>query len=260
MEYGNAAECSLALAQEVRRGRRLAISSAEFGRRRAHAGHAARRNRGILATGERLKSVEIRVASAVLEHAHHLFDRYGAAADPYMTVGAAAAVDRARQRQSIDVVWTGPDAGSGTGRLTAAVVVGLIGEATKEILLVSYAAHSEPAVEQALTDAVARGVEVTLVLERAADNPTYTFTGPVFAGLHARRLHWPSSQRPTGASLHAKVIVVDRETALVGSANLTSWAMERNLECGILISGGDQPRAIHRHIDLLIQTGVPSPA
>jgi len=150
----------------------------------------------------------------------------------------------------------GPDAGPGTGRLTAAVVVGLIGEATKEIQLVGCAAHSEPTVEQALTDAVSRGVEVTLVLERAVDNPAYTFSGPVFPGLQARRLHWPASHRPSGASLHAKVIVVDRKTALVGSANLTSWAMERNLECGLLIRGGDQPRSIHRHIEGLVEAGV----
>jgi hypothetical protein len=45
-----------------------------------------RRYRGILAPGERLKSVEIRVASALLEHAQYLFDRYGAVADPYMTL------------------------------------------------------------------------------------------------------------------------------------------------------------------------------
>jgi hypothetical protein len=45
-----------------------------------------RRYRGILAPGERLKSVEIRVAAALLEHAQFLFDRYGAAADPYMTL------------------------------------------------------------------------------------------------------------------------------------------------------------------------------
>ena len=45
-----------------------------------------RRYRGILAPGERLKSVEIRVASALMEHAQFLFDRYGAAADPYMTL------------------------------------------------------------------------------------------------------------------------------------------------------------------------------
>jgi hypothetical protein len=45
-----------------------------------------RRYRGILAPGERLKSIEIRVASALLEHAQYLFDRHGAAADPYMTL------------------------------------------------------------------------------------------------------------------------------------------------------------------------------
>lgn len=45
-----------------------------------------RRYRGVLAPGERLKSVEIRVVAALLEHAQYLLDRYGAAADPYMTV------------------------------------------------------------------------------------------------------------------------------------------------------------------------------
>ena len=45
-----------------------------------------RRYRGVLAPGERLKSVEIRVVSALMEHGQFLLDRYGAAADPYMTV------------------------------------------------------------------------------------------------------------------------------------------------------------------------------
>ena len=45
-----------------------------------------RRYRGVLAPGERLKSVEIRVVAALMEHAQYLLDRYGAAADPYMTV------------------------------------------------------------------------------------------------------------------------------------------------------------------------------
>ena len=45
-----------------------------------------RRYRGVLAPGERLKAIEIRVVSTIMEHAQYLFDRYGAAADPYMTV------------------------------------------------------------------------------------------------------------------------------------------------------------------------------
>ena len=45
-----------------------------------------RRYRGICAPGERLTAVEIRVATALLEHAQHLFDRFGDAVDPYMTL------------------------------------------------------------------------------------------------------------------------------------------------------------------------------
>ena len=45
-----------------------------------------RRYRGVLAPGERLKAVEIRVVSALLEHGQYLLDRYGMAADPYLTV------------------------------------------------------------------------------------------------------------------------------------------------------------------------------
>ncbi len=46
----------------------------------------ARRYRGICAPGETLKSVEIRVMAALLEHGQYLFDRYGPPADPYLTV------------------------------------------------------------------------------------------------------------------------------------------------------------------------------
>ncbi|WP_433784629.1 DISARM system helicase DrmA [Actinomycetospora sp. CA-101289] len=45
-----------------------------------------RRYFGICAPGETLKSVEIRVMAALLEHAQALFDEHGAPADPYMTV------------------------------------------------------------------------------------------------------------------------------------------------------------------------------
>ncbi|WP_331758103.1 DISARM system helicase DrmA (plasmid) [Nocardia sp. NBC_01377] len=46
----------------------------------------SRRYRGICATGERFKAIEIRVAAAIMEHAQFLYDRHGDAADPYMTL------------------------------------------------------------------------------------------------------------------------------------------------------------------------------
>ncbi len=172
-----------------------------------------------------------------------------------LLTGAAQAVDRARQRQSLDVVWTGPETGSGIGRLTAATVIDLIGQARHEILIVSYATRSEPAIEAALAVAAGRGAQITILAERHADNPNYTATGTPFPGLQALRLRWPASRRPAGAALHAKIIVVDDTIALVGSANFTSRGMESNLECGILIRGGPQPAAIRDHVTELRARG-----
>jgi cardiolipin synthase len=44
------------------------------------------------------------------------------------------------------------------------------------------------------------------------------------------------------------VLIVDRCVALVGSANLTSYGLERNLECGLLIRGGPVPAALADHL------------
>jgi len=169
--------------------------------------------------------------------------------------GAARAVERARQQQSVKVVWTGPESEVHGSRLTAAAVIELIDSAREEILLVSFATQTEPTISDALEQAVARGVAVALLAERPQDNPAYSSVRTPFPGLRALRLHWPGDARPPGTSLHAKVIVVDDRVALVGSANLTSRAIEDNLECGILIHGGPQPRAIRDHITSLYATG-----
>jgi len=190
--------------------------------------------------------------AAVLRSAcDQLLGRLSAQGSAYLAgllAGSAQAFERARQRQRIDVVWTGPETGSGAGRLTAATVIDLIGQARREILLVSYAINNEPLIEAALAAAAERGVEITLLAERHEDNPGYTAVGVPFPGLDAFRLRWPTRRRPSGAALHAKIIVVDDSTALVGSANFTSRAMESNLECGILLRGGPEPAAIRQHI------------
>ncbi|MHB1536091.1 MAG: phospholipase D-like domain-containing protein [Acidimicrobiales bacterium] len=98
-----------------------------------------------------------------------------------------------------------------TSRLTAAVVVDLIDAAHQELLIVSYATHPEPRIAEAIAGAIARGVDVTLLVERNADNPGFTGFGDAFADLDLRRLTWPAAVRPQGAALHPKLIVVDAE-------------------------------------------------
>lgn len=170
-------------------------------------------------------------------------------------LGAARAVHQEREHQKLDVVWTGPESPVTTTRLTSTVVTHLIDSAQQDLLLVSFATQAEPSIEAALQRASARGVVLTMLLENPTDNPRYSTRAAPFPRIRARRLAWPAQNRPRGASIHAKIIVVDRMTALIGSANLTGHAIEKNLECGILLTGGPQPARIADHIIGLVDTG-----
>lgn len=153
------------------------------------------------------------------------------------------------EQPSIVPVWTGPDPGDSAGsRLTLAVVAGLIDEAVNEILLVSYATAPSPEVRDALLRATDRGVTVTALLERTTDNPKFTGHPDPLHEIPHTALHWLAAAREPGASMHAKILIIDRTSALVGSANLTGFGVERNLECGVLIRGGPIPDSLARHI------------
>lgn len=168
---------------------------------------------------------------------------------PYLAGLLTGHRDAHHEQPSITPVWTGPDSTAADGhRLTLAVVAGLIDEAREEILLVSYATAPSVEVRAALTRAVERGVTITTLLERPQDNPTFTGHADPLAGIPHRALRWPAQAREAGASMHAKVLVIDRSSALVGSANLTGYGVERNLECGILVRGGSLPAALVAHL------------
>lgn len=84
------------------------------------------------------------------------------------------------------------------------------------------------------------------------------FGGPVdpFPGLVATRLCWPLNVRPAGASLHAKLLVIDDVAALVGSANITTAAFAKNFECGLLVRGGATAGTIRRQVSDLWGEGL----
>lgn len=167
---------------------------------------------------------------------------------PYAAGLLTGWVDAIDQQPQLTPVWTGPESDRGQGRLTLAVVADLIDEARREILLVSYETVPSENIRAALAAAASRGVSVALLLERAADNHRFEAHADPFPDLPARRLRWPAVERPAGASMHAKVLVIDRRTALVGSANLTGYGLERNLECGLLIRGGRVPPLLAEHL------------
>lgn len=213
------------------------------------------------AGGEGLARLRQRSASGVLRTAcdqlagltadGHSGDRIAGA-----LLGASVAVRHERNHRRVDAVWTGPPSSVQTSRLTSAVVVDLIAAARTEILLVSYATQSESSVAEALRKASSDNVDITLLLERTADNPRYSGHPNPFPSLVARRLSWPAAQRESGAaSMHAKLLVIDRSVALVGSANVTGSALTANLECGLLVTDGSIPSRLHAHVDSLVERG-----
>ena len=75
-----------------------------------------------------------------------------------------------------------------------------------------------------------------------------------------RIYEWPVEIRPTTDKgkvgyLHVKCAVADERQAFVSSANLTVYAMEMNMELGVVIRGGDVPERIARHFRALIDAG-----
>jgi cardiolipin synthase len=212
------------------------------------------------AGAQQVRALRGSVPSNILRHAcDQILSCLAAHPDAYVAgalAAAAAMTDKARGAQTVDVVWTEPYSTVTTSRLTANTVISLIGEAREEIWLVSYAARSERDIERALTAAASRNVQITLLLERNEDNSNYTYRGEAFTRVPATRLAWPANRRRTGyTSMHAKILLIDGHIALVGSANLTSAAMEANLECGILLRGGPHPAAIRAHLTALRAQG-----
>jgi phosphatidylserine/phosphatidylglycerophosphate/cardiolipin synthase-like enzyme len=176
------------------------------------------------------------------------------------------AAGRTMQQDAIRVesVWSGPGTHAVPVRTTAQVLVELIGEATHELLMMTYSARRHPAVLDALTAATGRGVAVGVVVETLA-GAGGMLTGPepavAFATVAGVRLwHWPTTRRTEpGARMHAKIAVADRRTLLVSSANLTQSGVGRNMEAGLLIRGGIAPQRVAEHITGLQTAGVLKP-
>ena len=139
-------------------------------------------------------------------------------------------------------------------RLTSEVVSQLIDQASKRVTMVSYVTYQLPTVIAALDRAVARGVQVSLILE-SPENLDGGGGAHVYAKF--RTYHWPMDRRqPPEAKLHAKAVVVDGRDVLLTSANMTSSADHKNIELGILCRGGDVALKVQRHFDGLIAAGL----
>src|SRR5262245_32332047 len=168
---------------------------------------------------------------------------------------AAAEVEKShREDQSVEIVWTGPEAGLIPLRRTEQALLQLISSAAKRIVIVSYAVYNIPRICEALIKAADRGVRITIIIEtpdRIEGENTYnTFRalGPSVANCCNIYL-WPSEKRKKDVNgkpgiLHVKCAVADGKRLFLSSANLTEYAFTLNMELGLLITGGEDRKSV----------------
>lgn len=176
-------------------------------------------------------------------------------------VGAAYARQQAQRESSVELVWTGPTTPFVATRRTEQVLLDLIHRAQSDLFLVSFVAYDVSSVVDALNAAAARGIEVRILLETSASQGGSLSVDPVAkmrrcvpsAALYV----WTDRPAPfTEGRVHAKVAVADGLTAFLTSANLTGHALEKNMEAGVVISGGQVPTGLRAHLLALIETKV----
>ena len=163
-----------------------------------------------------------------------------------------------------EIIWTGPANGRFPVRRIDQVLYDLISSAKKRIVLVTFAAHRVHHLCDHLANAVRRGVELTLIVESEGESEGQLTRDAVaaFKNVPATRTHiyyWPIEKRDRNQAgrpgkLHAKCAIID-EIALIGSANLTDDAFNRNMELGMVVREAAVVVAIAEHFQELIRYG-----
>lgn len=165
---------------------------------------------------------------------------------------AARAVKTVSSYEKIELVYTGPDAGS--LRRTLQALLEVIREARIQLWIVSYLLG--PGMDPVLTairERTEAGVGVKMLLDHRHASYANTRSRLAQHAPLAEVFVWPDEQRQIDgggvAALHAKCAVADGQRAFVSSANLAGWAMDHNLEVGCLVTGGPAPKTLERHLD-----------
>ena len=166
---------------------------------------------------------------------------------------------------NLEILWSGPANGIFPVRRFDQVLYDLIQKASERIFLVTFAAAKVDRLCNHLSSALHKGVTVALVLEASTESEGQLS----FDAIHAFRpivaqgcqvYYWPLENRdrnPAGrpGKLHAKCAIVDSQ-AIIGSANLTDDAFNRNLELGLLLRDPITTDQMFNHFKALIEARV----
>lgn len=127
--------------------------------------------------------------------------------------------------------------GGGIGSIESALER-LFREAEHEILLTAYVLSSSVDLLFIwLEGALSRGIEITLVVNQLSSQRREVVTRLLHFSEVYPHFHMYDFFAPTDTDLHAKVVVIDRRVALVGSSNLSRRGLLGNHELALLVEG-----------------------
>lgn len=181
-----------------------------------------------------------------------------------MLLASSHAFENVSKHQSAELVWTGPTTPFVSARRTEQVLLQVIGVAKQNLFITSFVAYDVSTIVKALNDATARGVSISMLLESSQHHGgsiSFDVIGKMRTLVPTAKLYaWRERAAPfAGGRVHAKVAVADGDVCFITSANLTGYAMEQNMEAGLLLTGGQIPRLLYDHLQALVDTKDVSP-
>jgi cardiolipin synthase A/B len=160
-----------------------------------------------------------------------------------MLLAASHVYTKAASEQSTELVWTGPTTPFVSTRRTEQALLQVINSAEQSLFIISFVAYDVSTIVKALNAANDRGVVISMLLELSRDHGgsiTFDAIDKMRTLLPTARLYaWRDKvDQFSDDHVHAKVAVADGRMCFITSANLTGYAMVKNMEAGVLISGG----------------------
>ena len=180
-----------------------------------------------------------------------------------MLLAASHVFTKAAAEQSTELVWTGPTTPFISARRTEQALLQVINAAKSTLFITSFVAYNVSGIVKALNEASDQGVLISMLLESSQDHGgsiTIDAIGKMNTLVPSAKVYaWrDKGELFSDGRVHAKVAVADAGMCFITSANLTGFAMEKNMEAGVLITGGRIPRLLYDHLRSLIDTKVVS--
>lgn len=178
-----------------------------------------------------------------------------------MLLAASHVYTKVVAEQSTELVWTGPTTPFVSARRTEQALLQVINSAEQSLFITSFVAYDVSTIVKALNAASDRGVIVSMLLELSQGHGgsiTFDAIGKMRTLVPAAKLYaWRDrADSFSDGRVHAKVAVADSRMCFITSANLTGYAMEKNMEAGVLITGGHVAKVLAEHLRSLVETKI----